>query len=205
MKILNLDAGLGGNRTLWGNSHQITAVELIREIARIYKMRFPNDRVVIGDATRFLLEHFPEYDFIWVSPVCKTHCKLMRFRIQRKFEKGYKERLELPDITSLYGTIFFLKHHFKGYWVVENVVPYYKPLIPPTVQLGRHLIWSNFEIPKKEFKEKEYTNDMEYTAQVKQIDRKLLKGLRIRKDGLLRDMVNPQIGKYIFECLEKVI
>ena len=28
MKILNLYAGIGGNRKLWGEEHQITAVEL---------------------------------------------------------------------------------------------------------------------------------------------------------------------------------
>lgn len=27
MKILNLYAGIGGNRKLWGSEHQITAVE----------------------------------------------------------------------------------------------------------------------------------------------------------------------------------
>ena len=28
LKILNLYAGIGGNRKLWGNEHDITAVEL---------------------------------------------------------------------------------------------------------------------------------------------------------------------------------
>lgn len=204
MKILNLYAGLGGNRTLWGNTHEITAVEINREIAQIYRKRFPNDRVVIGNAERFLLEYFPKYDFIWVSPLCKTHSKLMRFRIQRKFEKGYKEKLELPDM-KLYSVILFLKHQYKGQWVVENVRPYYKPLIEPTVQLGRHLFWSNFEIPKQPFKGKEYSNNMKETAEIKGINPELLKGLKIRKDGILRDMVNPKIGGYVLNCVLKEI
>lgn len=37
MKILNCYAGIGGNRRLWGNEHDITAVELNSEIANIYK------------------------------------------------------------------------------------------------------------------------------------------------------------------------
>ncbi len=37
MKILNLYAGIGGNRKLWGNEHDITAVELRPEIAAIYQ------------------------------------------------------------------------------------------------------------------------------------------------------------------------
>lgn len=35
MKILNLYAGIGGNRKLWGNEHDITAVELRPEIAAL--------------------------------------------------------------------------------------------------------------------------------------------------------------------------
>lgn len=46
---------------------------------------------------------------------------------------------------SLYQEIIFLKHNFKGLWVVENVKPYYKPLIKGRL-LQRHLFWSNFEI-----------------------------------------------------------
>ena len=37
MKILNLYAGIGGNRTLWGDKHEVTAVEINAEIAGIYK------------------------------------------------------------------------------------------------------------------------------------------------------------------------
>ena len=49
MKILNLFAGIGGNRTQWGDKHKITAVELIPEIGEVYQKRFPSDQVIIGD------------------------------------------------------------------------------------------------------------------------------------------------------------
>ena len=68
MKILNLYAGIGGNRKLWGNEHEVTAVEYLPEIAKIYKENFPNDSVVIADAHKYLEEHYSEFDFIWSSP-----------------------------------------------------------------------------------------------------------------------------------------
>jgi len=36
MKILNLYAGIGGNRKLWGDNHEITAVEYDEKIAEVY-------------------------------------------------------------------------------------------------------------------------------------------------------------------------
>lgn len=53
MKILNLYCGIGGNRELWGNDHEITAVEIDKKIAEKYAFKFPNDRVVIGDAHEY--------------------------------------------------------------------------------------------------------------------------------------------------------
>ena len=58
MKILNLYSGIGGNRKLWGESHEITAVEYNEEIAMIYKDYFPNDEVVIADAHEYLLNNY---------------------------------------------------------------------------------------------------------------------------------------------------
>lgn len=50
MKILNLYAGIGGNRKLWSDEHEITAVEYKQDIADVYKQLFPNDTgfTVIG-------------------------------------------------------------------------------------------------------------------------------------------------------------
>jgi len=76
MKILNLYAGIGGNRTLWREEHEVTAVENNKERAEVYQKRFPNDTVVVGDAHKYLLEHHSEFDFIWSSPPCPTHSRL---------------------------------------------------------------------------------------------------------------------------------
>ena len=76
MKILNLYAGIGGNRKLWGDEHDITAIEWDRDIAKIYQDFFPNDTMIVIDAHQYLLEHYFEFDFIWASPPCPTHSRL---------------------------------------------------------------------------------------------------------------------------------
>lgn len=135
MKILNLYAGIGGNRKLWGDNHDITAVELVPEVAKVYQSLFPKDKVVIGDAHEYLRRHFREFDFIWASPPCPTHSVLQMARY-------YDESLKFPDMT-LYQEIIWLKTFFKGKWVIENVKPYYKPLIQPSFIIERHCYWSS--------------------------------------------------------------
>jgi len=49
LKVLNLYAGIGGNRKLWPKECQVTAVELNPEIAKIYQDFFPDDKVVIRE------------------------------------------------------------------------------------------------------------------------------------------------------------
>ena len=71
LKVLNLYAGIGGNRKLWTNV-DVTAIEINSEIAKIYQDFFPDDKVIIGDAHKYLLEHYKEFDFIWSSPPCPT-------------------------------------------------------------------------------------------------------------------------------------
>ena len=140
MKILNLYACLGGNRYKWGNEHDITAVEWDEELARLYQERFPSDKVVVADAHQYLLEHYKEFDFIWSSPPCPTHS---RVRISQKNKKTFVDKY--PDM-SLYQQVIFLDNFFKGKYVVENVIPYYEPLIPAKKR-GRHLYWTNFNLP----------------------------------------------------------
>lgn len=143
VKVLNLCAGIGGNRKYW-NYCKVTSVENDEKIANIYKKLFPNDKVIIGDAYEYLKENYKNFDFIWISPPCQKHSKMM---------KATRHNIaDYPDF-KLYEVIVFLKHFFKGKWVVENVVPYYKPLIDPTIRIGRHLFWSNFEIVAEEVKQ----------------------------------------------------
>ena len=126
LKILNLYSGIGGNRKLWGDDHEITAVEYEPEIAKIYQDFFPNDKVIVADAHQYLLEHFKEYDFIWSSPPCPSHSKI---RNQAGVGCGQNEAI-YPDM-KLYEEIIFLQYFFKGKYCVENVIGYYKPLIAP--------------------------------------------------------------------------
>lgn len=189
MKILNLYAGIGGNRKLWGNEHEITAVEIDEEIAGVYKSNFPKDNVIIGDAHEFLLNHYKEFDFIWASPPCPTHSRL---NFSRK-DKSY------PNMT-LYQEIIFLKTWFKGKFCIENVIPYYEPLIKPSVMLGRHFFWSNFNIELKEFTNIDVSRSTQEQL-AKDLDMPIP---RLFARLLLRNCLKPEIGSHIlnsaFKC-----
>ncbi len=205
MKILNLYACLGGNRYKWNevkDDIEVTAVELDIELARLYQDRFPNDRVVVGDAHEYLLNHYKEYDFIWSSPPCPTHSKA----------RGWNTKVETkyPDM-KLYEEIILLETiskgenaRFKGKYIVENVVPYYTPLIPAQKR-GRHLFWSNFIIPH--YKERDVIiNDYQIPQLEKhhKIDLSKYKGKQDkRKIG--RNLVDYEAGKTIFETMLGII
>ena len=146
MKVLNLYACLGGNRYKWDEvtDVEVTAVEWDEELARLYQERFPNDKVIVADAHQYLLDHYKEFDFIWSSPPCPSHSRA------RAYNSKYKA--QYPDM-SLYQQIILLElvskgenPRFKGKYVIENVVPYYDPLIPAHKR-GRHLYWTNFNLP----------------------------------------------------------
>lgn len=134
MKILNLYAGLGGNRRLWEGD--ITAVESVPEIAQQYAKLYPNDRVIVGDAHDYLLNNHEGWDFIWSSPPCQSH--------SRSAAKGHNQTPRYFD-AKLWQEIIFLKTHVDCAWVVENVRSYYEPFITPQTH-GRHCFWANFHI-----------------------------------------------------------
>lgn len=141
-KVLNLYACLGGNRYLWTDC-EVTAIELDSELARMYQERFPNDIVIVADAHQYLLEHYKEFDFIWSSPPCPSHSRA-RYWTSSNYDTNVDA--VYPDI-KLYEEILFLQHYYRtGKWVVENVIPYYEPLIPAKKR-GRHLYWTNFNLP----------------------------------------------------------
>ena len=142
VRVLNLYACLGGNRLLWENC-EVTAVELDPEAAKLYQERFPNDKVIVADAHQYLLDHYKEFDFIWSSPPCPSHSRARYWN-----SSNYDTTTEAiyPDM-KLYQEILFLQHYYKtGKWVVENVIPYYEPLITAQKR-GRHLYWANFKLP----------------------------------------------------------
>jgi len=203
MKILNLYAGIGGNRKNWGNEHEIVAVEIEKDIAKIYQDFFPNDKVIVTDAHQYLLDHFKEFDFIWSSPPCPSHS------VCNHFLKG-QGIIRYPDM-ALYQEIIFLKHFFKGRWVVENVKPYYEPLIPPQF-IGRHAFWCNFLISpynvdyqigtmnrqaSKESQRKAIIRE----AQIPELtDLHGLKDFKVKnKRQVLRNCVLPKIGLHVFQ------
>ena len=147
-KILNLYACLGGNRYKWDEvaedgcvAIEVTAVELDPEAARLYQERFPNDTVIVADAHQYLLDHYKEFDFIWSSPPCPSHSKA---RYWAYGKNGLKP--QYPDM-KLYEEVIFLEYHFKGKYCVENVNPYYKPMLNPQVR-DRHTYWCNFKLPE---------------------------------------------------------
>lgn len=195
MKILNLYAGIGGNRKLWGDEHEITAVELVPEIAEIYKDLHPDDEVIVADAHQYLLDHFKEFDFIWSSPPCPSHS---RMRLNHKV-KIY------PDM-KLWQEIIFLKHFFKDKYVVENVIPYYTPLIQPTANLHRHLFWSNFYIGNFAYAEKLHTGKAKQERELLQekFGYNLDKYTGIDKRKVLRNAVVPELGLHVFNAAQKV-
>lgn len=204
MKILNCYAGIGGNRKLWGDNHDITAVELNPEIANVYKHFFPNDTVIISDAHDYLLEHFQEYEFIWASPPCQSHS------VCNNFLKG-QGVYRYPDM-KLYQEIIFLKHFFQGKYVVENVMPYYDFLIEP-VCIGRHSFWCNFSLSlipveyqigtmNRQASKESQRRAIIREAQIPElIDLHGLKNFKLpNKRQVLRNCVLPELGMHILNC-----
>jgi DNA (cytosine-5)-methyltransferase 1 len=154
------------------------------------------------------LEDIPfQPDIIWASPPCTSHSVMCNSQNIKK----------LPDM-KLYGLIIFLKSWFKGTWVVENVKPYYAPLIKPTTVIDRHCFWSNFSITKLKLAKKDdwYIR----RAQIPQLceqhmvdfaDFDVIKDVpevhagdkQFRRRQILRNCVNPKIGLHIFNCAFK--
>ena len=183
MKVLNLYAGIGGNRKLWTDV-EVTAVELNPEIAKIYKDLYPDDIVIVGDAHQYLLDYYKEFEFIWGSPPCPTHSGV-------NFFLNAQGIIRYPDM-SLWQEILFLTYFFKGKFCIENVKSYYDPFIKP-IKIGRHYLWTNFNVPK--IKQPKITigrmNGNRQTAS--------------KKTKAERNMVNSELGLHILECARGII
>ena len=200
-RILNLYACLGGNRYKWdevADNLEITAVELDPEAARLYQERFPNDKVIVADAHKYLLDHYKEFDFIWSSPPCPTHSKV---RFTQKNQDFYIP--EYPNMM-LYQEIIFLKHHFEGKYCVENVIPYYEPLIPGQKR-GRHLYWTNFLLPNDIAERSmkgvmcgQSNDEFKKLCEFHQYDFSQYKGEQSRTK-MARNLVDFEVGKTILE------
>lgn len=204
MKILNLYAGIGGNRKLWneGGEDEITAIEYDENIAKIYQENFPNDKVIVTDAHQYLLDHFREYDFIWASPPCPTHSKVRKTLAIKKKKDGtiYEQNKPVYPDMRLYQEILLLDGYFDGYYCIENVIPWYEPLIEPQ-KLGRHCFWANFKIPNKKFEPRGSFDNIEELANKLGYD--ISNWKNVDKRLLLRNCVEPEVAKYIMECLKE--
>jgi len=195
IKVLNLYAGIGGNRKLWENV-DVTAVELNPKIAKIYQDFFPDDKVIVTDAHQYLLEHYQEFDFIWSSPPCPSHSR-MRF-LKNNFKEAVKK---YPDM-QLYEEIIYLKHFFKGKWVVENVISYYEPLIIP-LKSDNHYFWSNFIINaqcSKNDRGIRGQTPLSYNYEYNGFDLSNLDIPNSFKKNVLNNCVKPELGYNIFTC-----
>jgi len=196
MKILNLYACLGGNRYKWGDDHDITAVEWDEELARLYQERFPKDKVIVADAHQYLLNYYKEYDFIWSSPPCPSHS---RINISQYTRDNWTPRY--PDM-ALYQEVIFLDNYYKGQYVVENVIPFYEPLIPAKKR-GRHLYWCNFRLPNTLSKRKNpdlsrTKNLIDAMSEFHDYDFKKYKGKQ-RMNKIARNLVDYEAGKTILD------
>lgn len=207
LKVLNLYAGIGGNRKLWEDV-EVTAVEYDEKIAAIYKDLYPNDTVIVGDAHAYLLEHYQKFDFIWASPPCPTHSTTNHFL-------NAQGVIRYPDM-GLYQEIIFLQHFFKGKYCIENVKSYYDPLIKPQIS-GRHYFWANFRIPNLEFKKqigrmngtkKELNGHTTHTLRSNNHSKlgfDLTKYSHPNKEKLLNNCVVPEIGLAILDSARNII
>jgi DNA (cytosine-5)-methyltransferase 1 len=203
MKVLNLYACLGGNRYKWDEvakeaniEIEVTAVELDEEAARLYKERFPNDKVIVADAHQFLLENYKEFDFIWSSPPCPSHSRA------RYWGFGANGKNPVYPDMKLYEEIIFLQHHCKTKYVVENVKPYYNPMFNP-VERDRHLYWANFKIPNNVNARHfdgicQTKNEVLKLSEFHDYDFRKYKGKQVL-NKMARNLVDYEVGRTIFE------
>lgn len=201
-KVLNSYAGLGGNRQKWKDC-QVTAIERDPKIATVYKRLYPDDEVIIFDAHEYLLANYQNFDRIWSSPPCQRNTKMIR--------SGRNRKPIYPDLRC-YEEAIFLECNFKGLWVVENVKPYYKPLIEPQY-IGRHAFWSNFDIKPmdNEPKFKNFINRQNLSDKKDLMD---WLGIQYEENiyyegnhcptQILRNCVHPDVGLHVFNSMELI-
>lgn len=205
-KVLNLYAGIGGNRKLWTDV-EVTAVEIDPAIAKIYQDFFPDDKVIVGDAHQYLLDHYDDgWDFLWSSPPCPSHSRIKNVA---SVGRG-QDKPVYPDMR-LYAEIIFLQQifnsngcNFVGKYCVENVIPYYEPLIKPQL-CGRHNFWANYfltDIPIDCLTETQRSTPKGLT-EFYGFD---ISGYSLgdKERQVLRNCVHPELGKHLFDCAFRI-
>ena len=136
-----------------------------------------------------------------------------KFNNKMQFKKKIKSLKKNKDNykknyadMKLYQEILFLKHYFNGKYVVENVIPYYEPLISAKKR-GRHLYWTNFNLPNKIGRnnvDNFSKTDIESLSNYHDYNFRKYKGKQsIGKVG--RNLVDYEAGKTIFETALGII
>ena len=110
------------------------------------------------------------------------------------------QKIRYPKM-ELYEEILFLKHFFNGKYVVENVIPYYEPLIPAKKR-GRHLYWTNFNLPSnlndRRFSIARPKDELKGLCNFHDYDFNKYKGKQSQLK-IARNLVDYQAGKTILE------
>ena len=109
---------------------------------------------------------------------------------------------------KLYEEIIFLQNHFDGKYVVENVIPYYKPLIDAK-EKDRHLYWTNFNLPNtinsRHFNGMcQGTGELERLKEFHDYDFIKYKGEQ-QAIQIARNLVDYEAGKTIFETMLGIV
>ena len=105
---------------------------------------------------------------------------------------------------KLYEEVIFLQHYYKGKFCIENVIPFYEPLVPAHKR-HRHLYWTNFNLPNKLSERKNpdlarTRNVVKQLSKFHDYDFSKYKGKQsVRK--MARNLVDYEAGRTIFETV----
>ena len=109
---------------------------------------------------------------------------------------------------KLYEEIIFLEHYFNGKYVVENVIPFYTPLIQGK-ERNRHLYWTNFNLPNTVSDRKNpdlgrTKNLIDALSEFHDYDFRKYKGSQ-PTNKMARNLVDYEAGKTIFETVLGIV
>jgi DNA (cytosine-5)-methyltransferase 1 len=108
---------------------------------------------------------------------------------------------------KLYEEILLLDYHFKGKYVVENVIPYYQPMLNPKKR-GRHLYWTNFNLPSdlgdRSAKVCQGKDELNRLCEFHKFDFNRYEGEQ-NKVKIARNLVDYEVGKTILDTAMGII
>ncbi len=213
LRILDLFCGVGGvargfQKYLLENGIEFEyyAVDINDAILLAHRILNPHSVTLKRDAYSFTDHELRSYDFIWASPPCESHSRLMWI-----YNKNQPEKWEPPDkkLWQLIERLYRLGIPF----VVENVRPYYRPPMRPTSYVCRHALWSNLSIPPFDYSRinidffehiKDDVHKLVEYHELNGVAERIIKtigGVRKARDAL-RDMVHHRVS---YEIAKRVI